>query len=113
MLSKTLVTACYNLSKNWNPDPESWCILVHTINQYAEGITGIDESSFVYLQDDDSGYPYAAAAYKAAKDFGIKNKNTKGRRTPYGDIGHCTETRKAVQIKDLNSIYVGMLGGLS
>ena len=64
-------------------------------------ITGQTHTTSVYIKCDNEGYPYAAAAYKAAKDNGIKPVSHKGKPTPYGNIGQYELCRKAVQLKDL------------
>lgn len=83
------------------PPLDSWCILVTTSHQFAPGVTGLEYNEYIYIDDNEQGYPYAAAAYKAAKESGIKNKHTKGKSSIYGNIGEKTITRTAVQIKDI------------
>lgn len=103
MMKKTLTDAQHAWFKNEKEcqDLNSWCIIVQTSHQYAAGITGLDIHTYVYIQDNGNGYPYAAAAYKAAKEYGIKNTHRKGKPAPYGNIGEYDEVRKAIQIKDI------------
>lgn len=79
---------------------DSWCMVVQRTAQYALGVTGINYTENVYIQENGEGYPYAAAAYKAAKDAGIKNKAIKGEPSPYGNIGQVNVVRQAMTIRD-------------
>ena len=95
-------TTLYKLKDNFTEeDLNSWCIVTHCISQYAHGITGVKHTTNIYIQPDGKGYPYAAAAYKAAKDAGIKPASRKGVPSPYGNIGAMQFTRRAITLREL------------
>lgn len=78
----------------------SRCIVTIYFHQYAEGITGANRDIKGYLKPDGTGWPYDAAAYKAAKDAGIKKYRKQGRPTPYGNIGAENYDRKVMTVRE-------------
>ena len=83
----------------------SYCMMVYSMHQYAEGITGINYTCSVYIKSDNMGYAYAGEGYKALKDKGIKKINIKGEPTPYGNIGQKYSNREAIKISDFLDAY--------
>ena len=78
----------------------NWVIIVEKSHQYALGVTGVSRHTVLYIDETLSGYPYAAAAYKDAKDSGIKNNQIKGNPTPYGNLGEKITLRRAEKLSD-------------
>lgn len=69
-----------------NADTMGWVIIVEKQHQYGEGVTAVNKSTTAYVQSDLTGFPYAAAAYKAFKDSGIKLENRKGDANGVGQV---------------------------
>jgi hypothetical protein len=96
------------LKKNVNELPEEflnqYVIYTTYFQQYAAGIGGTHKRERFLINKNGEGYPYAAAAYKAAKDNGIKAYTKNGRVTPYGEIGAEQFTRKAITVREALAI---------
>jgi hypothetical protein len=100
----------YKLKNKIDELPEEflnqYVIYTTYFQQYAAGICGVNRNTRLLISKDGNGYPYAAAAYKAAKDNGIKPYSRKGRVTPYGEIGAEEYTRKAITVRE--ALKLGM-----
>lgn len=94
----------YVLQRNIENIPEEilngYVIYTTYFEQYAWGITGCNHSSAVFVQEDGKPFPYATAAYKAAKEAGIKPYSRRGRDTGYGEVGAKQYTRKAITVRE-------------
>lgn len=94
----------YNLRKKIDELPDEflnqYIIYMTYFNQYAPGITGATRNARFIISKDGTGFPYAAAAYKAVKDAGIKPYEKKGRETPYGNVGCEVLKRKAITVRE-------------
>lgn len=105
-----LENSVFNLKKAIDEIPEEilngYVIYTTYFKQYAWGVTGCNYGSSVYVQEDGKPFPYAAAAYKAAKEAGIKPYSKKGRDTGYGEIGAEEFTRTAMTVKDFLNMEV-------
>lgn len=76
------------------------CIVTTYFNQYAPGICGQTRYIHAYLKEDGTGWPYDAAAYKAAKDAGIKPYTKRGKSEGYGEVGAKVYTRTVMSVRD-------------
>jgi hypothetical protein len=94
----------YELKREIDTLPEDFLnmYVIHTcyFHQYALGVTGAHRNECVYVSEEGLGYPYAAAAYKDAKDHGIKPYTKNGEKTPYGELGAKQYTRKAITVRE-------------
>lgn len=94
----------WEMKKNINELPEEFlnsrCIVTTYFNQYAAGICGTRKYVHAYLDKDGNGWPYDAAAYKAAKDAGIKPYYKKGKDEGYGEVGCEQFTRTVMSVRD-------------
>ena len=79
---------------------DSYVLYTTYFSQYALGVTGCNYNSGVYVSEDGTPFPYAAAAYKAAKDNGIKPYYKKGRDTAYGEVGCKDFKRTAITVRE-------------
>lgn len=86
----------------------SYCLYTTYFHIYSEGINGVNRNNHVYLLNKTMGWPYAAAAYKYAKDNGIKNKEEKGR--PRTHIGYRQYTRTVMTVREFLNIEFKKLG---
>ena len=76
------------------------CIVTTYFHQYASGICGVNRYVHAYLQEDGTGWPYDAAAYKAAKDAGMKPYRKKGKDEGYSEVGAKQFTRTVMSVRD-------------
>ncbi len=76
------------------------CIVTTWFHQYAPGIGGTHKAVHIYLKTDGNGWPYDAAAYKAAKDAGIRPYEKRGRDEGYGEVGCKQYKRTAMSIRN-------------
>lgn len=76
------------------------CIVTTYFNQYAAGICGSRHYVHAYLNEDGTGWPYDAAAYKAAKDAGIKPYTKRGKNEGYGEVGLEQYKRTVMSVRD-------------
>lgn len=76
--------------------------VIHTtyFHQYALGVTGATRTERVLISEDGLGYSYAAAAYKDAKEHGIKPYTKNGEKTPYGELGAEVYRREAITVRE-------------
>lgn len=94
----------FELKKKINELPEDFLnsYVIHTkyFHQYAMGVTGANRIEKVLISEKGLGYPYAAAAYKDAKDHGIKPYSKKGVDEGYGEVDAEEYTRKAITVRE-------------
>lgn len=77
------------------------CIVTTYFHQYAAGVCGANRAVHAYLKADGTGWPYDAAAYKAAKDAGIKNRTRRGCNEGYGEVGFMEFKRTVMSVRDV------------
>lgn len=94
----------YELKRKINELPEDFLntYVIHTkyFHQYAMGVTGANRVEKVLVSENGLGYPYAAAAYKDAKEHGIKPYSKKGVDEGYGEVGAKVYTREAITVRE-------------
>lgn len=76
---------------------DSWCIYTKCEHSYAEGIGGCETIARAYISNNHTGFPYASAAYKAAKDAAIRPYTKRGAKEGLGTFF----TREAMTIREL------------
>lgn len=94
----------YELRKKIDELPEDFLnsYVIHTkyFHQYAAGVTGANRVERILVSESGLGYTYAAAAYKDAKEHGIKPYSKKGVDEGYGEVGAEVYTREAITVRE-------------